>query len=90
MILCNFVGMKQTLPEIIKENKELHQILQAQDGGIMKYWAEHPEAEFDVDLFEGYEKQITEEYLQANKQNRAVRSLSADIQREKSLDWYLK
>ena len=90
MILCNFVGMKQTLPEIIKENKELHQILLAQDGGIMKYWAEHPEADFDVDLFEGYEKQITEEYLQANKQNRAVRSLSADIQREKSLDWYLK
>ena len=54
----------------------------------MKYWAEHPEAEFDVDLFEGYEKQITEEYLHANKQSRAVRSLPADKLREKSLDWY--
>ena len=80
--------MKQPLPIIIRQDDSLRQILLSQEGGIMKYWAEHPEAEFDVDLFEGYEKQITEEYLHANKQSRAVRSLPADKLREKSLDWY--
>jgi len=54
----------------------------------MKFWAEHPERDFDADLFEDYEKQIVEEYLRANKQNRAVRSLSVDKLKDKSLDWY--
>lgn len=54
----------------------------------MKYWAEHPEADFDVDLFEGYENEIVKAYIQANKQNRAVRSLPKDELRRRSLYWY--
>ena len=80
--------MKQTLPDYIKQNEDLCKILLAQDGGIMKYWAEHPDADFDVDLFEGYENEIVNSYLQANKQNRAVRSVPKDELRRRSLDWY--
>ena len=54
----------------------------------MKFWAEHPDKDFDVDLFEDYENQIVKDYLQANKQNRAVRSLPKDKLKNKSLDWY--
>ena len=54
----------------------------------MKFWAEHPDMEFDGDLYDKYEKQIAEDYLQACKRNRAIRSLPKDKLREKSLDWY--
>ncbi len=80
--------MKQTLPDYIKQNEDLRTVLLAQKGGIMKYWAEHPDADFDVDLFEGYENEIINAYLQANKQNRAVRSLPKDELRRRSIDWY--
>ena len=80
--------MKQTLPDYIKQNEDLRKVLLAQKGGIMKYWAEHPDADFDVDLFEGYENEIVNSYLQANKQNRAVRSLPKDELRRRSIDWY--
>lgn len=80
--------MKQTLRDYIKQYKELQQILLSQDGGIMKFWAEHPDSDFDVDLFDGYENEIINAYLLANKQNRAVRSLPKDELRRRSLDWY--
>ena len=54
----------------------------------MKFWAEHPDRDFDVDLFDGYENQIVKDYLLANKQNRAVRSLPIDKLKNKSLDWF--
>ena len=80
--------MKKNLSDYIKENVNLRQLLLKQDGGIMKFWAEHPDKDFDVDLFEDYENQIVKDYLQANKQNRAVRSLPKDKLKNKSLDWY--
>ncbi|MCR5433976.1 MAG: hypothetical protein K6F20_06235 [Bacteroidaceae bacterium] len=80
--------MKQTLPNYIKQNEDLRKVLLSQDGGIMKYWAEHPDADFDVDLFVAYENEIVNAYLQANKQNRSVRSLPKDELRRRSLDWY--
>ena len=80
--------MKKTLEEYIRQDFKFRQLLLKMDGGVMKFWAEHPDRDFDVDLFDDYEKQIVEEYLRANKQNRAVRSLSKDKLKDKSLDWY--
>ena len=50
--------MKQTLPEIIRKNENFRQFLLAQEGGIMKFWAEHPDRDFDTNLFDDYEKQL--------------------------------
>lgn len=86
--MCNFVGMKQKLSNYIKENATLRQLLLKQDGGIMKFWAEHPDSDFDVDLFDDYENQIVKDYLQENKQNRSIRSLTTDKLKNQSLDWY--
>lgn len=88
LFLSIFAGMKQSLSDYIKENANLRQLLLKQDGGIMRFWAEHPDKDFDVDLFEDYENQIVMDYFQANKQNRAVRSLPKDKLKNKSLDWY--
>lgn len=76
--LCNFVGMKQTLEDYIRHDKVFRQVLLDQDGGIIKYLAELPDGDFDTDLFFNYQNQIVEEYLQANKRNRAVFSLLTD------------
>lgn len=80
--------MKQSLEENVRQDNNLRQILLKMDGGIMRFWAEHPDRDFDVDLFNDYEKYIIEEYLRANKQNRAIRSLSEDKLKDKSLEWY--
>lgn len=80
--------MKQTLEDYIRRDEVFRQAMLDQEGGIMKYWAEHPDSDFDTDLFDGYEKQIVEDYLQANKRNRAVRSMPADKLKWKSLSWY--
>ena len=76
--LCNFVGMKQTLEDYIRHDKVFRQALLDQDGGIIKYLAKLPDGDFDTDLFFNYQNQIVEEYLQANKRNRAVFSLLTD------------
>lgn len=80
--------MKQTLKSYVRKDKEFRHLLLRQDGGIIKYWVEHPNKDFDADLFVNYEKQIAEDYLMANKQSRTVRSLPADKLREMSLNWY--
>lgn len=54
----------------------------------MKFWAEHPDRDFDVDLFDDYENQIVKDYLQANKQNRAIHSLPDDKLKWDALSWY--
>lgn len=82
-----FAGMKQTLEDYLRQDDEFRKTLLAQDGGIMKYWAQHPDAEFDTDLFDNYEKQIVESYLQANKRNRAIASLSEDELKKKARSW---
>lgn len=84
----SFADMKQTLSDYIKQNEDLRTFLLAQEGGIMKYWAEHPDSDFDVDLFDSYEKQIVKSYLQANKRDRGLRSLSNNELKDKSFDWY--
>ena len=85
---CNFVGMKMKLENYIREDKEFRQVLLNQKAGILKYWAEHPDSDFDTDLFDSYENEIVKTYLQANNQNRTIRSLPVDKIKEKSLDWY--
>ncbi len=72
----------------IRQNKKLRKILLAQVGGIMKYWAEHPNNDFDIDLFDAYESQIVDAFLLDNNQNRGVRFMPKDELRYKSLKWY--
>ena len=35
--------MEQTLHDYIRQDAKLRQFLLNQDGGIMKFWAEHPD-----------------------------------------------
>ena len=79
--------MKQTLEDYLRQDEEFRKTLLAQGGGIMKYWAQHPDAEFDTDLFDNYEKQIVKDYLQANKRNRSIVSLSEDELIIKARSW---
>lgn len=79
--------MKQTLEDYLRQDDEFRKTLLTQGGGIMKYWAQHPDAEFDTDLFDNYEKQIVESYLQANKRNRAIASLPEDELKKKARSW---
>ena len=76
--LCNFASMNQTIEDYIRHDEKFRQALLKLGGGILKYWAEHLEDDFDIDLFNGYERQVVEAYLQANKRNRALRSLPDD------------
>ena len=80
--------MKMKLENYIREDKGFRQVLINQKAGILKYWAEHPDSDFDTDLFDSYENEIVKTYLQANNQNRTIRSLPVDKIKEKSLDWY--
>ena len=80
--------MKMKLENYIREDKGFRQVLINQKAGILKYWAEHPDSDFDTDLFDSYENEIVKTYLQANNQNRTIRSLPVDKINEKSLDWY--
>ena len=59
--------MRQTLPEYIKQNEELRQALLAQEGGIMKYLAEHLDANDSATLFRGYQDLCIEKFHEANK-----------------------
>ena len=80
--------MKQTLPEIIRKNENFRQFLLAQEGGIMKFWAEHPDRDFDTNLFDDYEKQLVKAYLQANNRNRTIVSLQGDELKLEARNWY--
>ena len=80
--------MKQTIDDYIRHDEKFRQALLEQEGGIMKFWAQHPESDFDITLFENYEKQIVGDYLQENKRNRSVHSLPPDEQKRKALAWY--
>ena len=59
--------MKQTLPDYIKQNEDLRKVLLAQDGGIMKYWAEHLEANGNADLFHAYQDHCVGIFFEKNK-----------------------
>lgn len=62
-----FAGMKQSLPEYIKQNEALRNILLAQEGGIMKYLAEHLDANGTADLFSSYQDHCAEIFFEKNK-----------------------
>ena len=64
---CNFAGMRNTLPEIIKQNENIRQLLLAQEGGIMKYLAEHLDANGTAELFSGYQDHCVEIFFEKNK-----------------------
>ena len=59
--------MKQTLPDIIRKNDNLRQLLLAQKGGIMKFLAEHLDAKGTAALFCEYQNQCVEEFFEKNK-----------------------
>ena len=80
--------MKLKLPDIIRKNDNLRQLLLTQEGGIMKFWAEHPDRDFDKNLFDDYEKQLVKAYLQANNRNRTIVSLQGDELKLEARNWY--
>ena len=59
--------MRQTLPDYIKQHEELRQTLIAQEGGIMKYLAEHLDADGTAELFHGYQDLCVEKFHERNK-----------------------
>ena len=59
--------MEKTIDEYIREDKGLRQILLKQDGGIMKYWAEHPDADGIEALYNDYREQCIHDFREANK-----------------------
>lgn len=59
--------MKQTLPDIIRQNEDLRKLLLAQDGGIMKYLAEHLEANGNAELFHAYQDHCVDIFFEKNK-----------------------
>ena len=59
--------MEKTLPEIIKQNKDLHNILLAQGGGIMKYLAEHLDANGIAALFTDYQDHCVDMFFERKK-----------------------
>ena len=80
--------MKQTIEDYIRQNEYFRQALLKQEGGIMKYWAEHPDAEFDYKLYDGYEQQIVEAYKRAHCRSREVARLSENELKVKARNWY--
>ena len=54
----------------------------------MKFWAEHPNRDFDANLFDDYEKQLVKAYLKANKRNRTIVSLRGDELKLEARNWF--
>ncbi len=77
----------KTIEYYIRQDKEFRKTLLERCGGIMKFWAQHPDAEFDADLFTNYENQIVEAYLQANKRNRTVAALPENELKMEARTW---
>ena len=61
------MDMIQTLPEHIKQNDELRQILLLQEGGIMKYLAEHLDSNGTAELFSDYQNHCVDNFFERNK-----------------------
>ena len=73
--------MKHTLPDYVKHNNDLRLILLAQDGGIMKYLAEHLDANGTAALFNDYQNQCVEEFFEKNKWDLRVVWAGDDMRR---------
>ena len=76
--------MKQNLPNIIRENKELQQTLLEQEGGFMKYLVEHLDSD-GFTLYRRYQDYVLNEYLNANTWNPDVQLLPEEELRTKAL-----
>lgn len=59
--------MERTIADYIREDEAFRQILLKQDGGIMKYWAEHPDADGIEALYNDYREQCIHDFREANK-----------------------
>lgn len=81
--LCNFAGMEQNLPDIIRGTKALQKGLLNQ-GGFMKFVVEHIN-EDGLTLFAQYQEQIVADYRKANMWDPDVQLLSGDELRLKAL-----
>ena len=77
---CNFVGMNKTLVNYIREDENFRQVLLKLDGGIMKFWAEHPDTDGLEALRKGYRDQCVYDFREANKW-----SMSEDFLKEEAL-----
>ena len=82
--MCNFAGMKQTLPELIKQDEELRRTLLAQEGGIVKYLAEHLDAD-GFTLYSTYQNYVLNEYIKANTWNPDAQLMSEEELRLEAL-----
>lgn len=67
LFLCNFVGMKKDLIDIIRKNKDLQKSLLEQEGGIVSYLARHLDADGQDALYEGYRDQCLKAYRDEHK-----------------------
>ena len=68
--------MKQTLPDIIRENKDLLSVMLEQEG-FMKYVAEHLDDD-GLTLYARYQEQVVSDYRKSNMWNPDVQLLQGD------------
>lgn len=73
--------MKYALPNNIRQNEDLRKVLLAQDGGIMKYLAEHLDANGTAELFTEYQNKCVEEFFEKNKWDLRVVRAGDDMRR---------
>ena len=59
--------MEKALPDYIRENKDLRNVLLEQEGGIIKYLAGHLDADGIEALYKGYREQCVENFRAGNK-----------------------
>ena len=74
--LCNFASMKQNLPDIIRENKDLLSAMLEQEG-FMKYVAEHLDDD-GLTLYARYQEQVVSDYRKSNMWNPYVQLLQGN------------
>lgn len=84
--LCNFAGMKQNLPDYIRENEDFRQALLKLEGSFIHFFTEHLD---DVDVgdtwYQCYQDFVFSNYRKANSIDPDVMLLSMDEQRKKAL-----
>ena len=64
LFLCNFVGMKQTLPDYIKQHENFQLALLKLEDGFIKFFVEHSEDE-DVNGLVNFEGESVKELTDA-------------------------
>ena len=79
--MCNFVGMKQNLPDIIRDNENLRLAMLEQAGGIVSYLAGHLDADGLEALYEGYREQCMEVFRDEHKW-----SMGEEMMKRRALD----